>query len=362
MSNSPIIGCSNAHREVLERIGKVALTDAEILISTPSGVGKELYARYPHECSPRGKAAFVPVNCGALPTDLHENELFGHLGGAFTGARPRSEGLVAAAESGTLFLDEIDSLSPICQVKLLRFLQEKEYRRLGKARLRRANVRIVAATNADLIGAVREGWFREDLFFRIRVFPVEVPPLCQGPCDIPLLIEEFANRFAKANQLPKIVFSPATMEKLNSYVWPGNIRELENCVNYLTCWQLNRLIQPSDLPLLNLVEIEYVNGQGDGKVDEAADGPEPNVNQNLVKLPYNDAKRGLLDHFERQYVEETLRRSGGNIAKAARESRKPRRVFFEMTRKHSIKAADYLPIKTNFIAPDRNRRTSATAS
>jgi len=329
MFDSPLIGCSEAHRQLLDRLAKVAGTDAEILISGPSGVGKELYARYAHNCSQRGKAAFVPVNCGALPPELVENELFGHVGGAFTGARPHSEGLVAAAESGTLFLDEVDSLALIAQVKLLRFLQEKEYRRLGETRLRRANLRIIAATNTDLLAAVREGWFREDLFFRLRVIPIEIPPLCQRPADIPLLLEEYANLFAKSYQLPRITFSVAAMETLKSYSWPGNIRELENCVKCLTCWQLNRHIQPEDLPLLNLEAALLAEGGADWRVSDA--------NPQLTSLPYNKAKRDLLDQFEREYVEEALQRSGGNIAQAARQSKKPRRVFFEMMRRHGIK-------------------------
>ena len=190
------------------------------------------------------------MNCGALPADLLENELFGHVGGAFTGARPSSEGLVAAAERGTLFLDEVDSLTPVGQVKLLRFLQEKEYRRLGETRIRRANVRIVAATNANLVTAVRDGRFREDLFFRLRVVPLEVPPLCDRISDIQLLVEEFAARFAESYGLPGISVSDEALQRLTSYKWPGNIRELENCVNYLTCLQLGRPIEPMDLPLL----------------------------------------------------------------------------------------------------------------
>jgi DNA-binding NtrC family response regulator len=246
MFDSPLLGCSEAHLQLLSLIAKVARTDAEILISGPSGVGKELYAQYVHRCSLRNGAAFVPINCGVLPPELIENELFGHVGGAFTGARPQSEGLVATAEGGTLFLDEVDSLALIAQVKLLRFLQGKEYRRLGETRLRRANVRIIAATNTDLLAAVREGYFREDLFFRLRVIPIEVPALRERACDIPVLIEEFAKRFAQTYQLPRTSFSPAAMEKMRCYSWPGNIRELENCVNYLTCRQLNRTIQPTD--------------------------------------------------------------------------------------------------------------------
>lgn len=341
MFDSPLLGCSEAHLQLLNCIAKVARTEAEILISGPSGVGKELYAQYAHQCSPRSKAPFVPVNCGALPPELIENELFGHVGGAFTGARPNSEGLVAAAEGGTLFLDEVDSLALVAQVKLLRFLQEKEYRRLGETRLRRTNLRIIAATNTDLLAAVREGHFREDLFFRLRVIPIEVPPLCERPSDIPLLIEEFASRFAEAYNLPKVMVSAAAMERLNSYSWPGNIRELENCMNCLTCWQLNRPVQPIDLPLLNLEKDEFANGSAN---DDAALHV-TDANPNLTKQPYNEAKRDLVDRFEREYVEDALRRSGGNITEAARQSQKPRRVFFEMMRKHRIKVEGYLPVK-----------------
>lgn len=345
MIDSFLFGCSEVHTQLLDCIARVARTDAEILITGPSGVGKELYARYAHECSPRNKSAFVPVNCGALPPDLLENELFGHVGGAFTGARPQTEGLVASAEGGTLFLDEVGSLALIAQVKLLRFLQEKEYRRLGETRLRRANVRVISATNADLLAAVREGYFREDLFFRLRVIPIEVLPLCQRRSDIPLLLDEYANRFAEAHNLPRISFSAAAMQKLKTYSWPGNIRELENCVNYLTCCQLNRVVQLTDLPLLNIEGMIRSNGSQPSDVADHSDWHVTDVDPNLTERPFREAKRDLVEHFERDYIEDALRRSKGNIAEAARQSRKPRRVFFEMMRKHRISAENYLPEK-----------------
>ena len=340
-----LFGCSAEHLQLLDRIARVARTDAEILITGPSGVGKELYARYAHECSPRNKGAFVPINCGALPPDLLENELFGHIGGAFTGARPQTEGLVAAAEGGTLFLDEVGSLALIAQVKLLRFLQEKEYRRLGETRLRRANVRVISATNADLLTAVRDGHFREDLFFRLRVIPIEVLPLSQRRSDIPLLLDEYAKRFADAHNLPRIAFSAAAMQKLKTYAWPGNIRELENCVNYLTCCQLNRIAEVNDLPLLNMEGIPRSNGSHGSDNGDHSDWHVTDVDPNLTERPFREAKRDLVEHFERDYVEDALRRSQGNIAEAARQSRKPRRVFFEMMRKHQIYAENYLPAK-----------------
>lgn len=319
-----MIGSSLAHRDLIQKILRIATTDAEVLISGPSGVGKELYARYVHCSSERRHAAFVPVNCGALPTDLFENEFFGHVAGAFTGALPRSQGLVAEAEHGTLFLDEIDSLSLASQVKLLRFLEDGEYRRLGEARIRRSDVRFIAATNCDLGIAMREGRFREDLFFRLRVVPIEVPPLRERRDDIPLLISNYVEYYARMYSLPRITFSGGAMRLLATYYWPGNIRELKNCIQYLTCLRLEHPVQPQDLPLLDDKE----------KKQSTA------VTVSVTTRPLKEAKRDLVSRFEREYLEEVLRRSNGNIAQAARASGKPRRAFFELMRKYGIKPAD----------------------
>jgi DNA-binding NtrC family response regulator len=331
-----LIGRSLAHRKLLDKISKIAPTDAEVLISGPSGVGKELYARYIHRCSQRRRAAFVPVNCGALPTDLFENEFFGHVGGAFTGARPQSEGLVAAAEHGTLFLDEIDSLSLPSQVKLLRYLEDGEYRRLGEARIRRSHVRLIAASNADLSAAMREGLFREDLFFRLRVVPIEVPPLRERRDDIPLLMSNYVSRFAQTYGLPKISFSAGAMRVLITYDWPGNIRELKNCIQYLTCLRLEHPVEPNDLPLL----------------DDGQEKPAAAVTTFVSSRPLKEAKRELVSRFERQYLEEVLRQSNGNIAQAARASGKPRRAFFELMRKYDIKPADLFAEDVSLKQPE----------
>jgi two-component system, NtrC family, response regulator GlrR len=319
-----MVGCSAVHQRLLEQLTKFALTDAEILITGPTGVGKELYAKFVHHNSRRAKAAFVPVNCGAIPDALLENELFGHIGGAFTGAQPRSEGLVSAAEGGTLFLDEIDTLSLPCQVKLLRFVQEKEYRRLGEARTRSANVRFVAATNANLVEAVQAGRFREDLFFRLRVIPIEVPPLWRRKEDIRPLVSEYVAHYAELYNLPAITISENALERMENYSWPGNIRELENCVQYLTCLQLEHEVQAEDLPLLSFAE------------EEAGTPPETDP----AGPSFQKTKRELVSLFEREYLEEALRRSGGNIAEAARASGKARRAFFELMRKHGVKAVN----------------------
>jgi DNA-binding NtrC family response regulator len=311
-----LVGVSRAHCELLETLRRVAPADVEVLITGPTGVGKELYARYVHEHSPRRAAGFVAVNCAVLTDELFENELFGHVGGAFTGARRERDGLVAAAQGGTLFLDEVDALSPANQSKMLRFVQQKEYRRLGEHVVRRADVRLVAATNADLVDAVRDGRMREDLLFRLRVVPVAVRPLVERPEDIEPLLECFIAHYARAYRLSPIVIGDEARQRLARYRWPGNVRELENCVRYLTCIQLARPVEVGDLPLL-------------------PDHDPP------AAASFRDAKRATVDAFERDQVAAALSRSRGNISQAARSIRKPRRTFFTLMRKHGIRADPY---------------------
>lgn len=327
----PLVGVSKIHKAILDKLTKVASTDAEILITGPSGVGKELYANYVHVNSHRRDNRFIPLNCGSLSNELLENDLFGHVGGAFTGAKAQREGLISEAEDGTLFLDEINSLYTPCQTKLLRFLQDKKYRRLGENHLRHANIRIIAATNIDLEKAVREELFREDLFFRLRVVPIEVPALKQRPEDIPVLIAEFTKRCAAKYNLSAVEFSEAALDHLNNYEWPGNIRELENCVACLTCLQLERPVQPSDLLLTkriargsNSIETDVTPvygecGCADGKSDH-----------------FQTAKSRMVGNFEKQYIENALQNTNGNISAAARMSGKNRRALFELIRKHKI--------------------------
>lgn len=325
MATARMVGCSAAHMQLLETLGKVAPTDAEVLITGPTGVGKELYANYVHEKSLRSQARFVPINCGAFPTDLFENELFGHVAGAFTGAGLRTDGLVTQAEHGTLFLDEVDSLSLFSQVKLLRFLQEREYRRLGDAQIKHADVRVVAATNTNLEAAVHAGNFRKDLFFRLRVVPIHVPPLRERRDDLSLLTKMYTACCSDAYRLPQVVFSDAAMRKLESYAWPGNIRELENCIKFLTCLQLQRPVLPHDLPLL-----------AERPPDELISSPAIDDAR-----PFHQAKKDVVNDFERRYLQGALRRSKGNISRAALASGKPRRVFFELMRKHGMSSEDF---------------------
>ncbi len=314
-----ILGSSAIHARLMERVTSAASTDAEVLIHGPSGVGKELYAHRIHELSARAEAPFVPVNCGALPADLFENELFGHAGGAFTGAKARSGGLVAEADHGTLFLDEVDSLPLGSQVKLLRFIQQKEYRPLGDSRLRRSDVRIIAATNADLITEVKEGRFRFDLFFRLRVLPLSIPPLRERREDIPLLFEHFIRRYAAEYGKEPFSFSEDALLRLWTYEWPGNVRELENCARYLLCTHSGSVVQEHELPLIHEL------------------GPSPVAT--IPRLPgetFQAAKRRVVSEFERQYVETSLHAHDGNISAAARASGKHRRAFFELMRRHGL--------------------------
>lgn len=328
-----LVGVSKAHCDALAKLTSVAPTDAEVLIIGPSGVGKELYARHVHLQSHRKECRFVPVNCASLAGDLLENTLFGHVGGAFTGATARSEGLVSEAQGGTLFFDEVDSLSVACQIKLLRFLQDKQYRRLGENRLRQADLRVVAATNADLEAAVAEGRFRKDLFFRLRVVPVEIPPLCQRPEDIPGLLEAFTQQAVAEYRLPPVQFSASALESLRSYDWPGNIRELENCVAYLTCLQLQRPVETHDLPLLSALRADF----------PAAGVPETPVQW---RESFQTSKGRVVAQFEREYIERALRSTSGNVSAAARMSGKNRRALFELMRKHEISPDDFRSAQT----------------
>jgi Nif-specific regulatory protein len=225
-----IIGNSDSMKEVYTLIGQVAGTDATVLILGESGTGKELVAKAIHECGGRTKGPFIAVNCAALPESIIESELFGHEKGAFTGAIAARQGRFEAARDGTLFLDEIGDLSPAVQVKLLRILQERSFERVGGNKAIKTNARIIAATHRDLKKAVEEGTFREDLFFRLNVFPVHLPPLRERGADILLLADHFAEKFGSVSgRTIKRISSPA-LDLLMIYHWPGNVRELENCI------------------------------------------------------------------------------------------------------------------------------------
>ena len=243
-----LIGNSPPMKNVYELIEKIADTDSTILITGESGTGKELVAKIIHYNSSRFQAPFIPLNCAAIPKDLLESELFGHEKGAFTGALNTRIGRFELAHNGTLFLDEIGELDPSLQVKLLRVLQEKEFERVGGVKTIKINVRILVATNKDLEKAIREGKFREDLYYRLNVIPLDLPPLRDKTEDIPVLINYFVQEFAQKRRREPLTFSTEAIQYLTRYRWPGNVRELENLIERLTILTSKNTVAASDLP------------------------------------------------------------------------------------------------------------------
>jgi len=246
-SFTQIIGQSEAMQKVFEVVRKVADSKSNVLICGESGTGKELVARAIHYNSARARMPFVAVNCSALPEPLLESELFGHMKGSFTGAISNKEGLFETANGGTVFLDEIGDLTPAIQVKLLRVIQEREFRRVGGTRDVKVDVRIITATNKDLEKAVADGTFREDLYYRLDVIPIHLPPLRMRSGDIPLLVNHFLERFAQASGKPVLGVTPEAMRLLLNHEWKGNVRELENLIERLVAFSTGREITAEEL-------------------------------------------------------------------------------------------------------------------
>ena len=245
-----LFGESTAIRKIIDTIAKVASTPTTVLITGESGTGKELVARAIHYNSPRASAPFVPVNCGGIPEGLLESELFGHVKGAFTGANESRAGFFQTADGGTIFLDEISETSLSMQVKLLRVLQDKQVCMVGANKTRKVDVRILAATNKDLLGLVKKGAFREDLFFRLNVINIDISPLRERGNDIILLIRYFVKKYSEELNKPTPIFSDKALEVLKNYYWPGNVRELENIIQRLVVMTDSNLIETPDLPSL----------------------------------------------------------------------------------------------------------------
>ncbi|MEP6994016.1 MAG: sigma-54 dependent transcriptional regulator [Acidobacteriota bacterium] len=311
-----LVGQSACFRQAVARIPLVAATDVPVLITGETGTGKELVARAVHDLSHRRKGPFVPVDCSALPEHLFENEVFGHERGAFTDAHRRREGLVALAEGGTLFLDEVDSLAAAAQAKLLRLLQEKTYRPLGSERFLHADVRVLAASNRDLEAAVRRQQLRADLFFRLDVLRLHLPPLRERAGDIALLARTFLNSLQPPDAARRTL-SGSALRKLSLYSWPGNVRELWTVLQRTVVFAEGPQILPQDLTL---------PGSEDGKDD--------------LERPFRAARAQAVAAFERTYVEDLLRRNGGNVTRAAREARKERRSFGRLVKKYGLRASE----------------------
>ncbi|RMG69474.1 MAG: sigma-54-dependent Fis family transcriptional regulator [Nitrospirae bacterium] len=295
-----IIGTSNAIRDILATIEIISSSRANVLITGESGTGKELVARAIHNASNRKEQPFVAINCAAIPAELIENELFGHEAGAYTGATGLERGKVELAHGGTLFLDEIGEMSLSMQVKLLRFIQEREFYRIGGTEPVKSDCRIIAATNKNLEQEIKEGRFREDLFYRLNVIPIKVPPLRERKEDIPLLVEHFLRKYSEENQKFVKAVDPKALEALVKYSWPGNIRELENTIERAVVFTRTETITLKDLPQkIASVVIEDMAEQE-------------------IPAELNDLSKMKLSELERLAVLNALKEENWNQTRAAR--------------------------------------------
>jgi len=301
--SSPIVGQSPVLRATFDLIRQVAPSSATVLLLGESGTGKELFARALHEHSARAQAPFVPINCAAIPETILESELFGYERGAFTGAVARKEGRIERAQGGTLFLDEIGELSPAVQVKLLRFLQEGEIERLGGTSPVKVDSRVVAATNRDLTAAVQAGKFREDLYYRLNVIQVVLPPLRERIEDIPLLADHFVARYAAKNGKQFSGISPAAMEALEAYAWPGNVRELEHAIERAVVLSPGSEI---DIDALPQPVVQSARGGPRGPIPAALEG-------RTLSIPLGTT----MEEIELRVIREMLRHTKGDKNLAA---------------------------------------------
>jgi two-component system response regulator PilR (NtrC family) len=318
-----IVGRSRPMLEIFRLVETVCRTNSTVLISGESGTGKELVAHAIHNLSLRRDRPFIPVNCGAMPEALFESELFGHVRGAFTGADKDKKGLIEAADGGTIFLDEIGEMPPPMQVKLLRVLQERKYRRVGGTDEASANIRVIAATNRDLAKLVGEGKFREDLFYRLNVIPVTMPALRDRAEDIPLIAEHFLSKYTREMNKTIEAFSPAALAALQAHRWPGNVRELENAVERAVALESEPRIEVSTLP------------------ESLRTGRPATARPNQTE-PLGDAVDGFnlerhLQDIERSHLERALERSGGVQTHAADALGLSFRQFRYLAKKYGLK-------------------------
>lgn len=321
------IYASPACAAVATRLPLLAGCDASVLIVGETGTGKEVCAQAIHYLSKRADRPWVAVNCGAIPVDLVENELFGHVKGAYTHAHAAGTGLVREAEGGTLFLDDVDCLPLSAQAKLLRFLQEREYRPVGSNTVHRADLRVIAASNCNLCALSHSGGFRQDLYYRLNVLNLNLPPLRQRRDDIALLARHFSAHFSREFGRPYgrcgPAFAPAAMERLLSHDWPGNVRELRHVIE--------RAVLLARGPMLTREDIQI-----DGAAVEDFADPAAACAAEPERASFRSAKQRVVDDFERGYVERLLAAHGGNVTRAALAAKKDRRAFFELMRKHRI--------------------------
>jgi len=312
-----LVGAGASFRRILEEIRVIAKTDATVLITGETGTGKDLCARAIHYTGSRAAKPFIPVNCGGIPEELFENEFFGHERGAFTDAREKFRGLIHEAEGGTLFLDDVDTLTLKGQAKLLQFLQGGGYMPLGSVRLVETDVRVMAATNTDLVRKVKLGEFREDLYYRLSVLKLYVPPLRGRAGDIRVIAQHYLEQYASRYSRLRPGLSGEALTKLVQYSWPGNVRELENVIHSAVVHANSSMIEAGDLSFESLLPGELPSGS-------------------FADRPFRQAKQQVVARFEQEYITRLLEVCDGNVSQAARRAGKNRRAFWEIMRKHSL--------------------------
>ncbi len=315
---SPLVGSSPPMLEVYKLIARVSAGKSTVLLEGESGTGKELVAHAIHSNSPRRDRPFVPINCASLADTLLESELFGHERGAFTGAFSVKQGLFESAHDGTIFLDEIGDIGSALQVKLLRVIQEQEVRRVGGTASLKVDVRVIAATNRDLAALVKEGRFRDDLFYRLNVVRIVLPPLRERREDIPMLAQHFLQKFAAANAQPIRGFIPDTMALLQRYHWPGNVRELENVIERAVSLAHGPLVLPEDLP-------KTIRTAGAGPLDDK-----------VGKASERDDTLATLDEMAKRHLVRVLEETGGNKVRAAKILGIDRRTLYRMAERYGV--------------------------
>ncbi len=326
-----ILGRSPAMARVFELVKKAARSEANILVIGESGTGKELIARAVHANSPRAAQPFVPVDCASLPEQLLESELFGHEKGAFTGAVKGKRGLMEVADRGTLFLDEIGELPVALQVKLLRSLQERQLRRVGGTSVLDVDVRVVSATNRDLREAVKQGQFREELYYRVNVVEIHLPPLRERVGDVRLLAHAFLKRYGGERVT---AFDEDALEALDAYAWPGNVRELQNVVERACALADGARVTRADLP----AHVREGGGLRTAAAQTAAaGGPASTAVASGEELPLKEAKEKWMQVLEASYLRQLLERHGGNISAAAKAAGIDRKTFHRLVNKYQIR-------------------------
>ncbi len=335
--DSEFVGSSAKMREVFSLIYKLGKVDTTVLIRGENGTGKELVAKAIHYNSPRKNGEFVAINCGAIPENLMESELFGHEKGAFTGAFERKIGKFQLANNGTLFLDEIGELKPDLQVKLLRVIQEKKFTPVGSNREVKTNARIIAATNRNLEKMIADSDFREDLFYRLSVMPIFLPPLRERPDDIPALVQHFIKSFAKTMDSPIQGITPDALELLKSYRWPGNIRELENCIERAFIVESTPLIEIESLPESIRQSVQINKSAMNTTQSQTQSSSVHASSTTTATLDYEAYK----EQAEKDFVVQALRANKGKINQTVAQAGIPKNTLLRKIKKYQINVDDF---------------------